>query len=165
VDSVTAHAPQPAVANTSLADSPSQALDNAVLNSTNSGIFYAMAAGHGSEDARNTSPARAGTTDGIMTVAWRRWGPERSRLVARRRLTDAHARLVHIVLRRTVLSMLVGLLSIPTLAQSRVGSGAASKFPLAIAVEVSGTLLVTDVDLRAVLRVDPVTGDRTVVSR
>lgn len=70
-----------------------------------------------------------------------------------------------IVLCRTVLSVLVGVLSLPTLAQSLVGSGPAFKFPLDIAVEATGTLVVIDVDLRAVVRVDPVTGDRTAISR
>jgi streptogramin lyase len=68
------------------------------------------------------------------------------------------------VLRRTVLSMLVGLLSLPTLAQSGVGSGPAFGAPYGIALEPSGSFVVADLALDAVLRVDPVTGDRTVVS-
>lgn len=69
------------------------------------------------------------------------------------------------VLRRTVLSVLVGLLSVPTPAQSIVGSGPAFSFLEGIAVEASGSLVVLDVPRGAVLRVDPVTGDRTIISQ
>lgn len=69
VDWVTANAKPPAVANMSLGGSPSTALDDAVRNSVAKGIFYAIAAGNESADACNTSPARTGTTNGIMTVA------------------------------------------------------------------------------------------------
>jgi hypothetical protein len=48
------------------------------------------------------------------------------------------------VLRRTVLSVLVGLLSVPTPAQSIVGSGPAFSFLERIAVEASGSLVVLD---------------------
>jgi streptogramin lyase len=68
------------------------------------------------------------------------------------------------VLRRTVLSMLVGILSLPTLAQSGVGSGPRLGGPSGMALEASGSFVVTDEGLDAVLRVDPVTGDRTIVS-
>src|SRR5688572_15258935 len=68
------------------------------------------------------------------------------------------------VLCRTVLSVLVGILSLPTLAQSSAGSGPALRFPGGIEVEATGTLVVVDGVLDAVLRVDPVTGNRTVIS-
>ncbi len=45
-----------------------------------------------------------------------------------------------------------------------VGSGPGFQAPTGIAVEASGDLVVTDNALDAVLRVDPVTGDRTIVS-
>ena len=44
------------------------------------------------------------------------------------------------------------------------GTGPALSFPVSIAVEASGDLVVLDFGLDAVLRVDPVTGDRTIVS-
>jgi subtilisin family serine protease len=71
VDWVTANAVKPAVANMSLGGGASTALDNAVVNSANSGVFYALAAGNSGANACNTSPARAGagTNNGIMTVA------------------------------------------------------------------------------------------------
>ncbi len=69
VDWVTANAVKPAVANMSLGGGASQALDNAVVNSANSGVFYAIAAGNSGANACNYSPARAGTTDGVLTVA------------------------------------------------------------------------------------------------
>jgi hypothetical protein len=37
-------------------------------------------------------------------------------------------------------------------------------YPVSIAVEVSGDLAVIDAFLQAVVRVDPVTGDRTILS-
>jgi streptogramin lyase len=45
-----------------------------------------------------------------------------------------------------------------------VGDGAAFGSPVGVDVEADGNLLVLDVDLAAVFRVDPVTGDRTIVS-
>lgn len=66
---VTANAIKPAVANMSLGGGPQPTLDQAVTNSINSGISYAIAAGNGGADACNTSPARtpnavtAGATD------------------------------------------------------------------------------------------------------
>src|SRR5215213_4291683 len=60
VDWVTANAARPAVANMSLDNSNSQALDDAVRNSAASGVFYSIAAGNGAEPACNLSPARAG---------------------------------------------------------------------------------------------------------
>jgi subtilisin family serine protease len=71
VDWVTANAKKPAVANMSLGGGVSSALDNAVVKSANSGVFYALAAGNSGANACNSSPARAGagTDNGIMTVA------------------------------------------------------------------------------------------------
>ena len=71
IDWVTANAKKPAVANMSLGGGASQAVDDAVVNSANSGIFYALAAGNDGADACKSSPARAGagTNNGVMTVA------------------------------------------------------------------------------------------------
>lgn len=68
---VTTNALHPAVANMSQGViGGSDALDSAVINSVNSGIFYAVAAGNEAQDACTTSPARlGGLNDGIMTVA------------------------------------------------------------------------------------------------
>jgi len=69
IDWVTANAKKPAVANMSLGGSGNTSLDNAVKNSADSGVFYAIAAGNSGADACNYSPARAGTHNGVMTVA------------------------------------------------------------------------------------------------
>jgi subtilisin family serine protease len=69
VEWVTNNAKKPAIANMSLGGGVSSSLDTAVKNSANSGIFYALAAGNDGADACNKSPARAGTNNGIMTVA------------------------------------------------------------------------------------------------
>ncbi len=71
VDWVTANAVHPAVANMSLGGGVSDALDAAVVNSANSGVFYAVAAGNSGADACTSSPARAGAgvDNGIMTTA------------------------------------------------------------------------------------------------
>jgi subtilisin family serine protease len=69
VDWVTKNAVKPAAANMSLGGPVSKALDDAVRNSAASGVFYAIAAGNDGASACNYSPARAGTTNGIATVA------------------------------------------------------------------------------------------------
>ncbi|MFN2414058.1 MAG: S8 family serine peptidase, partial [Pyrinomonadaceae bacterium] len=71
IDWVTANAVKPAVANMSLGGGANQAVDDAVVKSANSGVFYALAAGNDGADACNSSPARAGagTNNGVMTVA------------------------------------------------------------------------------------------------
>jgi len=88
VDWVTANAVRPAVANMSLGGSASTALDDAVRASAgraDGGVFYTVAAGNEGVNACTRSPARAGTSDGIMTVAatnssdkepsWSNYGP------------------------------------------------------------------------------------------
>jgi aqualysin 1 len=79
IDWVTANAVKPAVANMSLGGGASKAVDTAVKNSADSGIFYSIAASNDGDDACKYSPARAGARDpldgtmqpdnGIMTVA------------------------------------------------------------------------------------------------
>jgi subtilisin family serine protease len=69
VDLVTANGYKPGVVNMSLGGTPSQALDDAVVNSVNAGFFYAVAAGNSSIDACNESPARLGPANGVMSVA------------------------------------------------------------------------------------------------
>ncbi|MFG2056408.1 S8 family serine peptidase [Micromonospora sp. NPDC048930] len=66
IDWVTANAVKPAVANMSLGGSADTAIDNAVTNSINSGVTYAVAAGNGDifgnrQNACNYSPARVGS--------------------------------------------------------------------------------------------------------
>ena len=75
VDWTTTNAVKPAVANMSLGDVPSMALDIAVNNSINSGITYIAAAGNNSQDACNVSPARLGPaiTVGASNIADERW--------------------------------------------------------------------------------------------
>jgi subtilisin family serine protease len=95
VDWVTQNAQKPAVANMSLGGGVSQAEDDAVRKSADSGIFYSIAAMNNGANACNYSPARAGRTknadgtwnkdNGIMTVAatnssneeasWSNYGP------------------------------------------------------------------------------------------
>jgi aqualysin 1 len=69
VDWVTAKAIKPAIANMSRSGRASKALDDAVRKSASRGIFYAVAAGNAGADACTESPARAGTDNGIATVA------------------------------------------------------------------------------------------------
>lgn len=58
IDWVTSNHSSPAVANMSLGGGASTALDNAVNNSINSGVTYAIAAGNDNANACNYSPAR-----------------------------------------------------------------------------------------------------------
>lgn len=69
IDWVRANAKKPAVANMSLGGGASTALDDAVKNAANSGIFFVVAAGNSGADACNSSPARAGTHNGVLTIA------------------------------------------------------------------------------------------------
>lgn len=69
VDWVTANAVRPAVANISIGGLNNSALDTAVRNLASSGVFVAIAAGNSSTPACWTSPQRAGTHAGVMTVA------------------------------------------------------------------------------------------------
>ena len=69
VDWVAANAKKPAVANMSLGGGASTALDDAVKNAANSGVFFVVAAGNSGADACNSSPARAGTHNGVLTIA------------------------------------------------------------------------------------------------
>lgn len=69
IDWVTANHSGPSVANMSLGGGANTSVDNAVKNSALSGVFYAIAAGNSGADACNSSPARAGTAHGVMTVA------------------------------------------------------------------------------------------------
>jgi subtilisin family serine protease len=73
VDWVTANAVRPAVVNMSLGGPASPTLDRAVKRSADRGIFYAVAAGNSGANACNYSPARAGTHNGVMTVAATDW--------------------------------------------------------------------------------------------
>ena len=66
VDWVTANHQSPAVANMSLGGGSSAALNTAVINLWNSGVFLAVAAGNDNADACNSSPAGAA---GVFTVA------------------------------------------------------------------------------------------------
>lgn len=85
IDWVTANARKPAVANMSLGGGANQAVDDAVRRSAGSGVFYALAAGNEGANACNSSPARAGTTSGVLTTAatdsaereasWSNFGP------------------------------------------------------------------------------------------
>ena len=65
IDWVTANAVKPAVANMSLGGGIDTTLDNAVANSINSGVTYAIAAGNSNANACNFSPARV---PGAITV-------------------------------------------------------------------------------------------------
>ncbi|HUE90231.1 MAG TPA: S8 family serine peptidase [Vicinamibacterales bacterium] len=86
VDWVTANATKPAVANMSLGGSGNSSVDDAVRNSINSGVSYAVAAGNGNiagiaQDACNYSPARVAeamtigaTTKTDAKASWSNYG-------------------------------------------------------------------------------------------
>jgi len=59
VDYVAANAHSGDAANMSLGGPPSAALDQAVINASDRGIYFSLAAGNSAEDADNHSPARA----------------------------------------------------------------------------------------------------------
>jgi subtilisin family serine protease len=78
IDWVTANAKKPAITNLSLSGEANQALDDAVRESANSGVFYSVAAGNDGKNACDYSPARAARTleggewvynNGVTTVA------------------------------------------------------------------------------------------------
>jgi subtilisin family serine protease len=71
VTQAAAKSPGSDIANMSLSGGASDAVDKAVRDSANSGVFYALAAGNDGANSCNYSPARAGegTNNGIMTVA------------------------------------------------------------------------------------------------
>ena len=69
IEWVTSNASGPSVANMSLGGGKNQAVDDAVIESAESGILYAVAAGNDGGDACNYSPASAGTHNGVITVA------------------------------------------------------------------------------------------------
>jgi aqualysin 1 len=69
VDWVTANAKKPAIANMSLGGGTSRTLDDAVKRSATSGVFYSLSAGNSGTNACGSSPARAGTSSGVMTTA------------------------------------------------------------------------------------------------
>ena len=60
---------RPAVANMSLGGSQNAAVDQAVRTAVANGVFFAVAAGNDGADACGHSPAAAGTTSGVDTVA------------------------------------------------------------------------------------------------
>jgi subtilisin family serine protease len=68
IDWVTANAKKPALANMSLGGGATSVLDDAVRRSVASGVVYAVAAGNSGADACTQSPARAGTTSGVLTT-------------------------------------------------------------------------------------------------
>jgi len=69
IDWVAANAVKPAVANMSLGGGASTAVDDAVRSAADSGVVFAIAAGNSGVDACTQSPARAGTHNGVITVA------------------------------------------------------------------------------------------------
>jgi subtilisin family serine protease len=69
IDYVAGTSTRPAVANMSLGGAQNTAVDNAVKNAAAKGVFFAVAAGNDGALACGHSPAAAGTTSGVATVA------------------------------------------------------------------------------------------------
>ena len=69
IDYVASTAPSGSVANMSLGGPQNTAVDDAVRNAVNAGVFFAVAAGNDGANACGNSPAAAGTTNGVATVA------------------------------------------------------------------------------------------------
>jgi subtilisin family serine protease len=69
IDYVAGTTTRPAVANMSLGGAQNTAVDNAVKNAVANGVFFAVAAGNDGALACGHSPAAAGTTNGVATVA------------------------------------------------------------------------------------------------
>jgi len=68
IDYVAANASAGDVANMSLGGSTSQAVDDAVRNAADQGIYFALAAGNDGADANNSSPARV-EYDNVWTIS------------------------------------------------------------------------------------------------
>jgi aqualysin 1 len=69
IDWVSNYGIRPSVINMSLGGSISSALDTSVQNAVNQGITIVVAAGNSGANACNTSPARMGVLNGVITVA------------------------------------------------------------------------------------------------
>jgi subtilisin family serine protease len=69
IDYVAGTTTRPAVANMSLGGAQNTAVDQAVKNAAGKGVFFAVAAGNDGAPACGHSPAAAGTTNGVATVA------------------------------------------------------------------------------------------------
>jgi aqualysin 1 len=69
IDYVAGTNTRPAVANMSLGGAQNNAVDQAVRNAAGKGVFFAVAAGNDGALACGHSPAAAGTTNGVATVA------------------------------------------------------------------------------------------------
>ena len=69
IDYVAGTTTRPAVANMSLGGANDSSVDQAVKNAAANGVFFAVAAGNDGALACGHSPAAAGTTNGVATVA------------------------------------------------------------------------------------------------
>ena len=69
IDYVAGTTTRPAVANMSLGGTQNSSIDQAVKNAAGKGVFFAVAAGNSGALACGHSPAAAGTTNGVATVA------------------------------------------------------------------------------------------------
>ena len=69
INYVAATTARPAVANMSLGGPQNKAVDDAVKGAVAKGVFFGVAAGNDGADACGHSPAAAGTTSGVDTVA------------------------------------------------------------------------------------------------